>query len=524
MQAKCLRFRDTFCFQVRDEGSAVFRLVLKKAPVYHDIVSRWQVDWRMTNSDSQFALSKCVLFIKCGWFVLNCLRIDEIMSSLVIKVVFEKLEEYLTICTDPMSSVGNSGLWFLWCQMIVTRAQSCLSVSFPEETNLHFDSTNRSLGLPDQLPCNSIAFALYPEIAPLATNSTQNVLSNVLVPHTIILTILDPLDPRIFPLRTYRSSVLAISVRLWISKFGSFEKHHTLTQKHTRTHKHTEKSTHWKLAKCTKHNCCLCLDKHPTEKKPAVQNGESKLIFSGCEGTKPRAWPLDLLERPLILVTRQKIVEVFTEGIPLQVEPFSCGFWISCLLWEKDKILFWKMISLPGCFAMCLIVGRGRKTKYYSVQRLTKEHHQQSTTFSLPWTSFRTHRSKRNSANLSVSPRPHAWTVGARRVKKARALSCAFEIWVGDKSTCNQVRINFVLNNMCINHFDSIPIGFDWYMFFGWFEVGCAIWAQMSQIGASQIKAPTGSIFQKYVCSSFMVKMRIDLGSFGLFWFILGWG
>ncbi len=35
----------------------------------------------------------------------------------------------------------------------------------------------------------------------------------------------------------------------------------------------------------------------------------------------------------------------------------------------------------------------------------------------------------------------------------------------------------------------------------------------MSQISASQIKAPIGSIFQKYVCSTFMVKMRIDLGS-----------
>ncbi len=43
----------------------------------------------------------------------------------------------------------------------------------------------------------------------------------------------------------------------------------------------------------------------------------------------------------------------------------------------------------------------------------------------------------------------------------------------------------------------------------------------MSQTSASQIKAPAGSIFQKYAYSSFMVKMRIDLGSFGLFWFIL---
>ncbi len=35
----------------------------------------------------------------------------------------------------------------------------------------------------------------------------------------------------------------------------------------------------------------------------------------------------------------------------------------------------------------------------------------------------------------------------------------------------------------------------------------------MSQIGASQIEAPIGSLFQKYVSSTFMVKMRIDLGS-----------
>ncbi len=34
----------------------------------------------------------------------------------------------------------------------------------------------------------------------------------------------------------------------------------------------------------------------------------------------------------------------------------------------------------------------------------------------------------------------------------------------------------------------------------------------MSQIGASEIEAPIGSLFQKYVSSTFMVKMRIDLG------------
>ena len=53
---------------------------------------------------------------------------------------------------------------------------------------------------------------------------------------------------------------------------------------------------------------------------------------------------------------------------------------------------------------------------------------------------------------------------------------------------------------------------------FRWFEVGCAIWAQASQIGASQIKAPMGNIYPKYVYSSLMVKMRINFWSFGSFW------
>ena len=50
------------------------------------------------------------------------------------------------------------------------------------------------------------------------------------------------------------------------------------------------------------------------------------------------------------------------------------------------------------------------------------------------------------------------------------------------------------------------------------------IWAQVSQIDASQIKAPTGRINKKYVYTYFMVKMRINLRYFGLFWFNLGWG
>ena len=38
---------------------------------------------------------------------------------------------------------------------------------------------------------------------------------------------------------------------------------------------------------------------------------------------------------------------------------------------------------------------------------------------------------------------------------------------------------------------------------------------------ATEIKAPAGRVNQKYVYSSFMVKMRIDLWSFRLFWFNL---
>ncbi len=36
-------------------------------------------------------------------------------------------------------------------------------------------------------------------------------------------------------------------------------------------------------------------------------------------------------------------------------------------------------------------------------------------------------------------------------------------------------------------------------------------------------KSPVGSINQKYVYACFMVKIRINLGSFGVFWFNLGW-
>ncbi len=71
------------------------------------------------------------------------------------------------------------------------------------------------------------------------------------------------------------------------------------------------------------------------------------------------------------------------------------------------------------------------------------------------------------------------------------------------------------------SQFSSPPPIFRWFE-----ELGpiCELLEKASEIGVSEIKSPIGSLFQKYVCSSFMVKMRIDLGSFGLFWFILGWG
>ncbi len=40
-----------------------------------------------------------------------------------------------------------------------------------------------------------------------------------------------------------------------------------------------------------------------------------------------------------------------------------------------------------------------------------------------------------------------------------------------------------------------------------------------SWISVSQIKSPAGRVFQKYVYNSLIVKMRVNLGSFGLFWF-----
>ncbi len=48
---------------------------------------------------------------------------------------------------------------------------------------------------------------------------------------------------------------------------------------------------------------------------------------------------------------------------------------------------------------------------------------------------------------------------------------------------------------------------------FRWFEEGCVIWARLKK------RDP-----KTYVYTYFMVKMRINLGSFGLFWFNLGWG
>ncbi len=38
---------------------------------------------------------------------------------------------------------------------------------------------------------------------------------------------------------------------------------------------------------------------------------------------------------------------------------------------------------------------------------------------------------------------------------------------------------------------------------------------------ATEIKTPVSNIYQKYVHTCFMVKMRIDVGSFGLFWVLL---
>ena len=55
---------------------------------------------------------------------------------------------------------------------------------------------------------------------------------------------------------------------------------------------------------------------------------------------------------------------------------------------------------------------------------------------------------------------------------------------------------------------------------FRWFEeLGpiCELLEKANEIGASEIKSPTGRVFQKYVYTCFIVKMRINVGSFGLF-------
>ncbi len=62
---------------------------------------------------------------------------------------------------------------------------------------------------------------------------------------------------------------------------------------------------------------------------------------------------------------------------------------------------------------------------------------------------------------------------------------------------------------------------------FRWFEeLGpiCELLEKVIKIEVIEIKSPVGIDFQKYVYSSFMVKVKINLGPFGLFWFILGWG
>ncbi len=50
---------------------------------------------------------------------------------------------------------------------------------------------------------------------------------------------------------------------------------------------------------------------------------------------------------------------------------------------------------------------------------------------------------------------------------------------------------------------------------FRWFEEGCMIWAQASQIGASQIKAPIGRVHEKYVYTCFHGQ---DKDQFEVFW------
>ncbi len=57
-------------------------------------------------------------------------------------------------------------------------------------------------------------------------------------------------------------------------------------------------------------------------------------------------------------------------------------------------------------------------------------------------------------------------------------------------------------------------------LLFRWFEeLGpiCELLEKASEIGVSETKSPTGCVFQKYVYTCFIVKIRIDSGSIGFF-------
>ncbi len=86
---------------------------------------------------------------------------------------------------------------------------------------------------------------------------------------------------------------------------------------------------------------------------------------------------------------------------------------------------------------------------------------------------------------------------------------------------------------VCILVSCEMSVSFQWFshwwraVVFRWFEelgLICELLEKASEIRPSKIKSPTGRVFQMCVYSIFMVKMRIDLGSFGLFWLILGRG
>ncbi len=116
----------------------------------------------------------------------------------------------------------------------------------------------------------------------------------------------------------------------------------------------------------------------------------------------------------------------------------------------------------------------------------------------------------------------HIWSVDLFSVKDkapGRKLIKMAALWFGcvPKYSCLGL-LTFKYNGvMCEVQITQVPWNY-FLVIWG----GCAMWVVLEKV--TEVKATEGRVNQKYVYSSFMVKIRIIWGSFGLFWFNLGWG